>query len=1159
MSEERVEAILSVRDQGYFSAMEKARKAAEGLGQGIDTSKKQTSSFTDTLLGMAGAIGVTALVSKGFDMIKDSVGKAMDRADTMANFTRTMTLMTGSTDKANGALEDLRGLATGTAYGLDVAAKATQGLVTSGMGIQDSTKFVGGWMDAVSTYGDGTNATLQNVTFQLSQMASKGKANLGDLKSAMEAGIPVIKIYAEATGQSAQVVSDQISKGAISSENFMKVMDEAFRSGTKSFAKIEGSAKKAGGTWKGTFDNMQAATTRGMLAIITAIEDARVDQGVGGMKDAIKEFGKSTEAVLKNVAGVAGFVAAHFETLSTVLVTGLSAWAGYRVVDDISGKLRAFDAAAISAGKGLNIFLGAQGKSVTVADMYSKAMKDSTTAEQMKGAARKLNIELEGKSIGGITMLNNLTDKQKALILAETGALSIKSLVLAVVDKRITLATAAQIAWNIAMTANPIGLIIAGIAALGAALNFFNKKLNETSKEHKNANEEAQRQADANKSLTRSTSDLGRAYESNTTDAKANGAEARRMVDNLKKIQASTMDAETKQYAMADAVKELNTQYPELNVSLDETGEAIEGSTDAIYKQIDAMESQAKMEAMKEYLKELYKKQIEYGVAIDQTTEQMDGMTASGTNAQKTWFGLGTKTTDEFGKLKDSAVLLNTGLDDTNSKISTMEKQLNITSEAQLRSRMEAKADQEELATLTEKYGVTTFAILHYADEHEMALDKIGKSLFKLSAKYKLSTDEIMQAVSESGLTLEEWDKQYGELSKVADKYKMTTADVAQAVKDQGLSLDEWAKQHQLLIDVSEKYSLTTTSIQKAVKTQGISLEQFAKNHDKNLKQAEEAIDKYVGAASDGWGKLEQSQTISLKKYMENMEANRKATQNWTKNVDILMKAGIDEGIIKHLESMGPAGAAQAEVFVKELKKLNGGTLGEYDSLNANTKKKLDELAGVTKKGQEAGGAAARTAIKAQNYRSMGSNIVQDMENGMVSEMSGLNEKANKTGSGVHSNIVSGVNKTELRNKMIASGRFAMDGLDEGMDQKKGTIYDTAISIANTISKKFRAALSINSPSGLFRKFGNHIDDGLILGLEDGYRDVGRASQKMADMVSGAKITPPTGLKSANAGSTHQGAKMEVNFALGKQAYRAFIEDITKTQDSEVALELKYT
>lgn len=1151
--EKRVDAILSVRDNGYFTSMARAQKAAEGLGMGLEQTNKKTGSLKDTMLGMASAIGITGLISKGFDMISASVGKAMDRADTMANFNRTMTLMTGSSEKAGGALEDLRGKVSGTAYGLDVAAKSTQGLVTSGLDLKDSTKYIGGWMDAVSTYGDGTNATLGNVTFQLSQMASKGKANLGDLKSAMEAGIPVIKIYAEATGQSASDVSDQISKGVISSEKFMAVMDNAFRSGTRSFAKIEGAAKNAGGTWKGTFDNMSAATTRGMLSILTAIEDARKDSNLPGMKDAVAEFGKSTEKVLQGVAGIAGFVAQHFETLSTVLVTGLSAWAGYRVIGEIDEKLRAFNVTAMNASRGLESFIGIQGKSVTISNMYNTAMRDATAAEQMRAAARRLNIELEGNSIGGITILNNLTEKQKALILAETGALSLKSLVLAVVSGKITLATAAQIAWNIAMKANPIGMVVAGVAALVGILKFLNGKLTETTKEHKAANKEAEKMASTNESLVKSTQDLSKGYKDNTTDAKANAAEAKRMVDGLLKIQQASMNAEEKQMRMGDAVKELNTAYPELNLQLDKTGTAIKGSTDAIYGQIKAMQEQAKMEAMKDYLKELYKKQIEYEVSISQTNTQMKTMEEQGTKTQKTLFGLGSKTTDEFKKLEESSGSLTTGLSETNGMIAEMETQLNISSEAQLRSRLEQDEQKRSLENLNQQYGVTTFGILDYAEKSKTELEKVGQKVLDLSSIYGLSSDQIIQKVTASGLSLEDWAKQHDKIIEAGEKYGMTADQIEDALNRSGLKLEEWAKQQDKLLEIADKYGLTTDQIKTAVATQKISLEEFAENHEDNLKRAEEAIDTYVGAATNGWGKLEQEQTISLDKYQKNLEANTRATKSWTTNVDKLMKAGVSDSIIKHLESMGPAGAAQAERFVKELEKLNGGALGKWDTLNKKTKERLIELNLATEEGFIAGGKAADKAIEAQNYSSKGEGIILDMKTGIANELSGLETQAKN----VQKTVEKAVSKTELKKYMISSGRYAMEGLDEGLNDKKGTIYSTALAIARGISSKFRSALEINSPSRLFRKYGNHVDDGLILGLEDGIPDVVKMSEKMANAVAGPMIPEVRGLSVQQQTKINRPA--EIVLKMGRQEFRAYVQDISEGQNSETNLELLYT
>lgn len=1157
--ENKVQAVLSVQDQGYFSAMERAKRAADGMGDGIQTANKKTGSFMDTMLGAASAIGITAGISKGFNMISDSVGKALARADAMDNFKRTITLMTGSTDKANTALETMTGLVTGTAYGLDDAAKAAQGLVSSGIDVGKSTKLVGGWLDAISTYGDGTNESLRNVTFQLSQMASKGKANLGDLKSAMEAGIPVIQIYAEATGQSTEVVSDQISKGAISAEAFLDVMDKAFREGTKSFAKIEGAAKTAGGTWKGTFDNMKAATTRGMFQIVKAIEDGRADANLPGMKDAVADFGRFTYDVLNSVAGVAGFVARHFETLSTVLITGLSAWSGYRIIGEIGDKLKAFQTATQQAGSGLEMFFRTQKGGTSIQQAYYNAL--STTEGKMKlhAAAQRLNIELSKKNSDGITKFTKLTDAQKAAILAETGAISLKGIVMGVLSGKIALTTAAQLAWNLAIKANPIGVIVAGAAALVGVLKLLNNKLTETTKEHRVANKEAEQMADTNKDLVRSTDDLGKSYQSNTTDARVNAAEAKRMVDGLVKLQNASMDAEEKQMRMGDAVAELNQAYPELNVQLDETGTAIEGSTDAIYDQIDAMHEQAKMEAMKDYLKDLYKQQVEYEVSIGQTNDQMAKMQEEGTNTQKTLFGLGSKTTEEFKKLEESSGSLTEGLGDVNSKIAQMEGQLEVSSEAQLRNRMEMDAQKKSLENLNEQYGVSTFAIVDYAEKSGKELDEVGAKVVGLSDQYGLSTDQIMKKLTESGLSIEDWAKLHEKIVEAGEKYGITADEIEKALEKTGLSLEDWAKRQDKLLEIADKYDLTTDQIESAVERQGLSLDEFAENHDKNLKQAGDAIETYVGTATDGWGKLKQESTITLKEYMKNMEENRKATEKWSTNVSKLMDAGVNEGIIKHLESMGPAGAAQAEQFVKELEGLNGGALGKWDELNNKTKEKLNELNMAQTAGIKAGGEAANIAIDAQNYPGMGSRMINEMETGMANELSGIKTQAHATGDAIHDKIIEGVSKADLKSNMIASGKFAMDGLDSGLNSRKQNIYDTAAEIARNISSKFRKSMEINSPSRLFRKYGQYIDEGLVLGMEDGFRDIDGATKKMADKVAGVDMSiPPGNIPDSAYSATAGGSPLELTLALGKRSYKAFINDIMRAQDSEIDLELKY-
>lgn len=275
-------------------------KKSGGLFSGIKNGLKGIGSAAVSAVGrvaqIATSITIFKAVNSTLETIGSSVQSAFNRADVMMTFERAMTRVTGSAEEAKKVLEATNAVVKGTPYGLDVASKAVQGFANSNLGVKNSVQYVSSWADAVAAYGDGSNDTLQRVTFQLQQMAAKGKVNLEDLNSAMEAGIPVLQIFAEASGMSLDEVRENISAGSVSAADFMAVMDEAFTSGTASFKGIAGEAKNAGNTWQGTFDNMRAATTRGVLGIIESIDEGLVANGLPTIKEAVKKYGEILES-----------------------------------------------------------------------------------------------------------------------------------------------------------------------------------------------------------------------------------------------------------------------------------------------------------------------------------------------------------------------------------------------------------------------------------------------------------------------------------------------------------------------------------------------------------------------------------------------------------------------------------------------------------------------------------------------------------------------------------------------------------------------------------------------------------------------------------------------------------------------------------------------
>lgn len=257
---------------------------------------------------IAAALGLVKVAGMAIDMIKGSIQAAFGRIDTMESFQRVMKALTGDSNVANEVLETLKVTTKGTAYGLDTAAKAVQGFVTRGVEIPKATKYFEAFGDAVAFYGDGSKEQLENVTDALGKMLSKGKVSMDQMDRLTDAGIDGVGTYAKATGQSVESVQENLSKGAISATDFVDVVSTAFQEGTNGVVKIAGAAKEAGATWGAVFTNMKSAVTRGVVAIIQAIDESLKSNGFSDMRAMVSSLGSTFETVLNGVAKSITFI-----------------------------------------------------------------------------------------------------------------------------------------------------------------------------------------------------------------------------------------------------------------------------------------------------------------------------------------------------------------------------------------------------------------------------------------------------------------------------------------------------------------------------------------------------------------------------------------------------------------------------------------------------------------------------------------------------------------------------------------------------------------------------------------------------------------------------------------------------------------------------------
>jgi tape measure domain-containing protein len=275
------------------------QRSTAQMSSSFNNTKSSISSFLSAIGGITIAKGIGSMISS-------RLSSAFSRIDTIDNYNRTMTAITGSSQMAKASLNSIRDSVTGTGYNLDTAAIAVQNFVTRGMNIGNATSEVTKWLDAVSFYGAGTDEQLSTVTDALGKMMSKGTVEMEQLNRITDVGIGAVEIYAQATGQSASAVQNALSKGTISSQNFITTVSTAFEEGTNGVLKIAGAAQNASASYEATVNNMYVAITRGLQDAIIEI-DAAVEKVFGkDIRTIISDFGKFAETTIGNLGTAAG-------------------------------------------------------------------------------------------------------------------------------------------------------------------------------------------------------------------------------------------------------------------------------------------------------------------------------------------------------------------------------------------------------------------------------------------------------------------------------------------------------------------------------------------------------------------------------------------------------------------------------------------------------------------------------------------------------------------------------------------------------------------------------------------------------------------------------------------------------------------------------------
>lgn len=541
-----------------------------------------------------------------------------------------------------------------------------------------------------------------------------------------------------------------------------------------------------------------------------------------------------------------------------------------------------------------------------------------------------------------------------------SSALSAKEILVGVLTGKISLATAAQVLWNTAIKANPVGAIITAISAFIAGAVALAIVLKDTTTEAKEMADSAKALKEDTDSLVESVQSSRSAYQDTAGSMTTATAEATAYAAQLKDLMGVENKSAAQKERMKTVVSKLNALMPGLNLAYDEQKGAVTGAVGAIGTYIEKLKQQAKMEAMQERLVELYKQQYELENQVKKATEQA----AEANDAYAQSMGTMTNGAEDF----TGSVTVTTG-DLYNQKLAMEES-------------TEAAANaQAEL------------------DLVNTEIDELSAGLVD-NQEQMLGTQEAMENAQEPTETYTEAQRQ--------------------------------------LASAMEELNISTGT-------------------------AKTAIDSYTSSFVNGFEAIDGKETMSFDQLKANMEHNLEVSKNWTANLGTLVRNGLDAGLVKELEKLGPESAGLIEEMAKqdttELEKLNA----IYQEMgDAGISAYLAELGYKTENG-EAGASAAQ-------------NIADGMKDSTA--MSGA--------------ATTSVEKMKAATTTaIADAHFEKAGLSvaQGIAQgiRTGTILVEAAAMraGRAGNTAFRKSINSRSPSKLFAESGRTIPQGVAKGIEE--------------------------------------------------------------------------
>nr|DAW41841.1 MAG TPA: tail tape measure [Caudoviricetes sp.] len=403
----------------FETLMKSAGKTVDDFSR---RNKRSLESIANSANNMAGKVqGAMKLL--GATLVGGSFGlnAFVKEASTLQSVRASFESLTGSAEGARKVMAQLNKFSLETAFSADDINAAARTLLGAGVSVDK----LGSRMKWLGDIAGATGANLGQLVLPVSQALAKGKLDTQDFYQILNSGAGKVRevLQNELNKRGLGDVMTALSKGKVSAEILETALKTAASEGGFAF---NGAAKQAQ-TFDGRMSNLQETISNVGLELIGVNKATGEIDPNGIFAQMSEKVEKATKWLEENKEKIKDVAQIIINNIQPAMITLTALWASFKAV---------------------------------------------VVASEIVDAITKVN-DAVGKMVSGIskavTWYQNLNKAQ----IASSVSAKAHAVAVGLQTAATNIATVAQTAFNVAMAANPIGLIVLAIAAVVAGLVWF--------------------------------------------------------------------------------------------------------------------------------------------------------------------------------------------------------------------------------------------------------------------------------------------------------------------------------------------------------------------------------------------------------------------------------------------------------------------------------------------------------------------------------------------------------------------------------------------------------------------------------------------------------------------------------------------------------------